>query len=160
VHRQRRRVDHAAQVHVQGCRGRGQQLARGICLEGEVVGARSDACIGEDKVNLAVGVDCRLEQLGERGPLRDVGLDEGEGARRGRRVDICADNLRAQGAEEFDGCEANARGAACEATVSSSRLIKSCEELENTCDDHDFALELGPGEVCICDLELCHIRYS
>jgi hypothetical protein len=41
-------------------------------------------------------------------------LDEGEGARRGRRVDICADNLRAQGAEEFDCCEANARGAACE----------------------------------------------
>ena len=113
VHRQRRGVDHAGQVHVQGGRGRGQQLARGICLEGEVVGAGSDARVGEYEVNLAVGVDCRLEQLGERGPLRDVRLDEGEGARRGGRVDVCADDLCAQGAEEFDCCEANARGVAC-----------------------------------------------
>jgi hypothetical protein len=113
VHRQRGGVDHTAQVHVQGSRGRGQQLARGISLEGEVVGAGSNSCVGEDEVNLAVGVDCGLEQLGERGPLRDVGLDESGGARRGGRVDICADDLCAQGAEEFDGCEANARGAAC-----------------------------------------------
>lgn len=114
VHRQRRGVDHAGQVHVQGCRGRGQQLARGISLEGEVVGTGSDACVGEDEVNLAVGVDRGLEQLGERGPLRDVGLDEGGGARGRGRVDVCADDLCAQGAEEFDCCEANARGAACE----------------------------------------------
>ena len=29
--------------------------------------------------------------------------------------------------------------------------------MEITRDNHDFALELGPGEVCICDLEFCHI---
>jgi hypothetical protein len=44
--------------------------------------------------------------------------------------------------------------------VSLDSQIETCEELENTCDDHDFALELGPGEVCVCDLELCHICFS
>lgn len=92
MHGQRGRVDHTVQVHVQGrCCGL-EQLAVCVRVQGEVVCARADACVCKDKVEASMGGECGLEQLGERGPLGDVGLHVDGWVGGGRRVDVCADD--------------------------------------------------------------------
>lgn len=107
VHGERRGVDNTVQVDVQRRAGGFLQLACCVGLEREVVGTGSDAGVGKDKVDAAMGGDGGFEQSGERRPLADVGRDKGEGAGRRWGVDVCADYLCAQRGEELDGCEAN-----------------------------------------------------
>lgn len=86
------------------------EVAVGVDLRGEVVGARPKSGVGEDVIDMPVQVLGFAEKGVERGPVGYVGLDEGVYARGGRcwGVYVAVDDRCTVGEEEIYGGEADA----------------------------------------------------
>ncbi len=105
---QTRGVDNAFQHDINSFTVRLLRITTSIGLELQVVGARTNASIGEDIIDMAVDFDSLFEEGNQFGPVRHVGLEECETrGRLGRVVQVSRNNRGAEREQEVDRCEAD-----------------------------------------------------